>query len=315
MTLTELVNVAHLHLLLNHVPTIGTVVGVGLFLLALLRRNDHLKHASLEVFFVIALLTLPAYLTGVAAEMAIEGRPGVSEAAIDAHHDRALLAFLFMEITGFVAWLGLWQFRRLARPAAWTQWAVLLLSVVTLALVTNAANAGGEIRHPEIRLDENAIAPAGWITAASIEAFVNNNPWVWPTAETLHFLGLCLVFGVLFVVNLRLLGAIREVPFAALHRLLPWGMLGFGVNLVTGMLFFITESGAYTTNEPFYWKVAFMMLAGANFLYLTVVRKAWELEPGQDSALADKAIAASALGLWVGVIYGGRMLPFLGNSF
>ena len=54
-------NLTHLHLLLNHVPTVGTVIGVGLFLLALVRRNEHLKHASLEVFYLIALATLPVY--------------------------------------------------------------------------------------------------------------------------------------------------------------------------------------------------------------------------------------------------------------
>src|SRR6185295_7643067 len=60
-------NVAHLHLLLNHIPTVGSVVGLGLLLLALVRRSEHLTHAGLEVLFAIALLTLPAYMSGVGA--------------------------------------------------------------------------------------------------------------------------------------------------------------------------------------------------------------------------------------------------------
>ena len=60
------INIPHLHLLLNHVPTVGTVVGLGLLLLAMARRNDHLVHSSLEVLFAVALVTLPVYLTGVA---------------------------------------------------------------------------------------------------------------------------------------------------------------------------------------------------------------------------------------------------------
>ena len=311
----NLVNVPHLHLLLNHVPTIGTVVGLGLFLLSLVRRNDHLQRASLETFFVIALLTLPAYLSGVAARAAIEGRPGVSEASMDAHHDGALLAFVFMEITGAVAWLGLWQSRRFSRPTRGTLSAVLLLSVVTVALMASAATIGGEIRHPEIRVDENAIAPGGWLKASSVEAMVTRVPWLWPLAETLHFIGLSLVFGVISVVNLRLLGGIKGISFAALHRLLPWGMLGFGVNLITGMLFFLGTPDQYTSNVSFYWKIAFMLLAGGNLLYLTVADRTGDLEPGEDAALLDKVIAASGIGLWVGVIYWGRMLPFLGNAF
>lgn len=309
------VSVAHVHLLLNHVPTIGTVIGLGLFLLSRVRRNDHLRHASLEVFFLVALATLPAYLTGVAAQETITGRPDVSAEAIAAHHDRALPAFILMEITGFVAWLALWQWRRLTRPAGWTSPTILLLAVVTVALMASAATVGGEIRHPEIRIDETAIAPGGWMTAASVQEFVTANPWAWPAAETLHFIGLSLLFGVLFVVNLRLLGALRAVAFASLHRLLPWGMLGFGVNLVTGIMFFIASPEQYVTNTPFYWKVGCLMVAGADLLYLTVFDGIWALEPGDDAALLDKAIAASAIGAWVGVIYWGRMLPFLGNAF
>ena len=64
------INLPHLHLLMNHVPTVGTVVALGLFILSLARRSEHLKHAALEVFFLIALATLPVYLTGVAAQLA-----------------------------------------------------------------------------------------------------------------------------------------------------------------------------------------------------------------------------------------------------
>ena len=70
----DLLNMAHNHLLLNHVPTVGTTIGIGLLLLALVRRNDHLKHASLEVFFIVALLTLPAYLTRAAARQSLRKR-------------------------------------------------------------------------------------------------------------------------------------------------------------------------------------------------------------------------------------------------
>jgi len=61
------VNLAHLHLVMNHVPTVGSVAALGLLLLAFARRNEHLKHAGLEVAFLIAVLTLPVYVSGVAA--------------------------------------------------------------------------------------------------------------------------------------------------------------------------------------------------------------------------------------------------------
>ena len=65
---------------------------------------------------------------------------------------------------------------------------------------------------------------------------------------------------------------------------------------------------------PFYWKVVFLMIAGANFLYLTVFKKAWAVD-GLDSSLADKAMAVSSIVAWLAVLYAGRMLPFLGHAF
>ena len=138
--------------------------------------------------------------------------------------------------------------------------------------------------------------------------------WAWPAAETVHFLGLSLSFGVLLAVNLRILGVMRQVPFADVHRLLPWGMLGFGANLITGMFFFVGQSAQYTSSALFYWKIIFLMIAGANFLYLTVFKKAWAAD-GLDSSLADKAMAVSSLVAWLAVLYGGRMLPFIGHAF
>ncbi|HEY6360575.1 MAG TPA: hypothetical protein VIX63_05700 [Vicinamibacterales bacterium] len=318
----DLVNVAHLHLLLNHFPTIGTVVGLGLLLLAFARRNDHLVRASLEVFFLIALLTLPAYLTGVAAQTVVQGRAGVSDAAITAHQNAALLAFLLMEVTGALAWFGLWQSRRNSRPGRSTLGTVLLLSVVTVVLMGRAATYGGEISHPEIRISadappvEDALAVGTrWLGTASISGAVAAYPWVWPAAECLHFIGLCLVFGLLLTVNLRLLGFMRGLSFASLHRLLPWGIMAFAVNLMTGMLFVISAPEQYTENGPFYWKVALLGLAGVNFLYLTVFDKNWALREGDEPRPLDRALAGAAIMLWVGVIYAGRMLPFIGNAF
>src|SRR5262249_44926967 len=115
-------------------------------------------------------------------------------------------------------------------------------------------------------------------------------------------------------------GAMRQVPFADVHRLLPWGMLGFGANLITGMLFFIGQPNQYVDSAPFYWKVVFLMIAGANFLYLTVFKKAWapdrdEGHGGWGSSMADKAMAVSSIVAWLAVLYAGRMLPFIGHAF
>jgi len=80
------------------------------------------------------------------------------------------------------------------------------------------------------------------------------------------------------------------------------------------MVFFITTPTQYTQNVAFYWKIVFMLLAGINVLYLTF-DESWTLPEGVDAPLTAKVVAGAGIFLWLGVIFFGRMLPFIGNSF
>ncbi len=312
-------NLAHLHLILNHVPTVGSAAALGLLILGYARRNQHLKHVGLEVLFIIAVLTVPVYITGVAAHRELRPIKEVSDDAIRVHQDAAIIGLTVMEIAGFAAWIALWQWRRHGAAARGMVPVATALLIASLAVMGAAANLGGEIRHPEIRADGEVAAAAGdpkrFIAYAITQAAVFSR-WMWPAAEAVHFLGLSLSFGVLLAVNLRILGVGKRLPFTDVHRLLPWGMLGFGANLITGMFFFIGQPGQYIESDPFIWKIGFLMIAGANFLYLTVFGKAWRA--GTDGFVAnvgDKAMALLSLTAWLGVLYAGRMLPFLGKAF
>jgi hypothetical protein len=306
-------DVAHLHLLLNHFPTIGSIMGGGLFVLSLITNSDDLKRSSLVVLLGISLIAIPTYISGNVAQDAVKSLPGVSKALIETHEGAALVALGFIEVTGAFAWLGLWQFRRLARVPNWNLAVILVLTAVTLGLMARASNLGGEIRHGEIRAEQRIVARDG--LARTVGSFVTDTRWMWPTCETLHFIGLSLLIGVAFLVDLRVLGVVKGVSFASLHRLLPWAALGFGVNVITGMLFFVGIPGQYIHNTTFYWKMALVMLAGLNAVYFTLLEEPWALGPKDDAPLTAKIAAASAMLLWVGVMYCGSMLPFLGNAF
>ena len=143
-----------------------------------------------------------------------------------------------------------------------------------------------------------------------------NVTWSWAAAETVHFIGLSLLLGVVLVVDLRMLGFLNGIRFSTLHRLLPWGMLGFAVNLATGMLFFVgAPPSFYVTNGLFFWKLALILVAGANALYFTVFEEPWILGADEAPPMAAKVAAASGIFLWIGVLFCGQMLPFFGNSF
>jgi hypothetical protein len=314
-------DLVHLHLLLNHFPTIGLVIGFGLFLLALLRKSADLKRGGLAVFFAIALISLPTYMSGYSAQKSLRGVRTVSQDVIGLHQRAALFALMFMEALGVVAWYGLWRSRGRTPLGTRMTAAVVLLSAVTIGLMGSAADIGGEIRHPEILSEPQAavstdgIAAPRWLSSEFITRYQYNHPWAWKTLETIHFIGLCLLFGVVLVTNLRLLGWMRDAALAGFHRLLPWGVWGFVANSVTGMLFFIGQAFQYIENPAFHLKVLCILLAGGEVLYLTWHEEVWEMERGANGSTLVKVLAASQIVLWVGVIYFGRMLPYIGNAF
>jgi uncharacterized membrane protein len=301
----------HIHLLLNHFPTIGFIIGLGVFVAALIAKSDDLKQAGLVIFVGISLLTIPTYVTGNAAAMALEDTPGVSKVLVDMHEGAAFVALMLMVVTGGFAWLGLWQYRRVRMVPLWTTVSVLGMAGLTLLTVSRAANIGGEIMHPEIRVTAEATTEQ---LARSLGTLIGESPFLWVAFESLHFIGLSLLIGVVLAVHLRTIGVIKHVSYTALDRLLPWAILGFGLNTITGMMFFIAASGQYVENIAFYWKLVFVLLAGANTVYF-LYDKGWETPPGADAPTSSKLVAASALVLWLGVLYWGSMLPFIGNAF
>ena len=157
-----------------------------------------------------------------------------------------------------------------------------------------------------------------WLTSTQLSAFVNAHAWVWPACETLHFIGLALLIGNVGLLDFRLLGIVKDMAFVPVNRFVRWAVLGFAINLATGIVFFVGNPAQYVSNVAFGYKLAFMALAGVNVLifYATGLARSVEaLGPGDDAPLPVKVIAAASLVLWVAVMYMGRMLPYLGNSF
>lgn len=153
-------NAAHFHLLLNHLPVIGTIFGLLLLLFALLRKSEEVKRVALGVFVFAALAAVPTYLTGEPAEEVAEHLPGVAKALIESHETAAQFALLAVSLTGLVSLVGLVLARRAEKLAQWIVLVPLVLALVTSGLLGWTANLGGQIRHSEIRADFNPAAPA-----------------------------------------------------------------------------------------------------------------------------------------------------------
>lgn len=143
-------------------------------------------------------------------------------------------------------------------------------------------------------------------------AEIMRTAWGWPIAESLHFIGLCLLVGSIGAFDLRLLGVMRRVPIAAVHRFIPWGIAGFAINICSGLMFLLTEPDQYVLNASFHLKLLFLTIAGVNAgtFYLTSWRVVFGRRDVYDAPRRAKVIAAVSLSAWMGVIVCGRMLTF-----
>jgi hypothetical protein len=232
-----------------------------------------------------------------------------------------------MEITGTLALIGLWQSQRTSRPTRGNVAAVLIFSLLTVVLMARTGNTGGDIRHPEDRpATEVTTVPEGPI-GAFIHVFepdpdkfsdaMTFSKWWWTFMMAMHFLGLILIVGTVGLLDIRIMGFIKQLPVAPVHRLLPWGMAGLGINILTGLMAFAGRPDNYIFSIAFWLKMLALMLLGLNAVafYMTdVFGDVENLKPGEDAAISAKLVAASSLFLWFAVIVLGRYIQPLTDT-
>ena len=156
-----------------------------------------------------------------------------------------------------------------------------------------------------------------WVESTALSRGIVQYGWIWPVCEIIHFLGLTLVIGIAGFFDLRLIGFMKRVPLSAARDLMPLAIAGFLMNLLTGATFFIGKPHQYVGNVAWWAKVFFLVLAGLNAMFFerTLGARTMSLGAGDDTPRAAKIVGAVSLVSWLGVLYCGRMLPFIGNAF
>jgi len=158
---------------------------------------------------------------------------------------------------------------------------------------------------------------AAWLESTALSRTIVEYPWIWPLCEIIHFIGLTLVIGIAGFFDLRLMGFMKRVPVAAARDLMPLAIAGFVMNFATGATFFIGKPDQYVNNVAWWAKVFCLVLAGLNAMFFetTIGVRTLTLAAGADTPRAAKIVGAVSLASWLGVLYWGRMLPYIGNAF
>ncbi len=106
-------NDAHLHLVVNHFPIIGTIFGFGILLAGIVLKNNTVKNVSYALFIIAAIFAAFSMGTGEGAEEAVEDMPNIGKQIIHEHEEIAEKLALVLYVLGVVSLLGLYtNFRR-----------------------------------------------------------------------------------------------------------------------------------------------------------------------------------------------------------
>jgi len=139
--------------------------------------------------------------------------------------------------------------------------------------------------------------------------------WVWPVLEIFHFIGLSLLLGGLLVIDLRLAGYFRILSPTSTHELLPLVLIGFALNMITGILFFYGDPVTYANSAAFQLKMVLIGVAGLNALlyYWKLHKLVHHWTADTDSTALAKVVAWTSLGVWTAVLLCGRLIPYIGT--
>jgi hypothetical protein len=151
------------------------------------------------------------------------------------------------------------------------------------------------------------------VEATGVGRFMREALWANPAVEATHIVGLALLFGSVAIVDLRLLGAGRRIPAAALvGYAVPWSLLGFVIAATSGSLMFTAHASEFIDQPVFLLKMTLILVAGINaaLLRVGVLQRAdtWPADAAPPTRV--RVAAALSLALWIGVIVCGRLLAY-----
>jgi hypothetical protein len=144
-----------------------------------------------------------------------------------------------------------------------------------------------------------------------IGLFIADSKWLFPAIEAVHIVSLCLLFGAILMLNLRLLGlGLTNKPVAQLARdLSPWVLCSLFIIVATGVLLFSSEAMKAYASVPFQVKMFFLF--AAIIFHYTIYGRVTRKDESQRSPIWGKLAAVVSILLWLGVGIGGRGIGFL----
>jgi hypothetical protein len=161
-------------------------------------------------------------------------------------------------------------------------------------------------------MDMHAVFAA--IEASAVGVWVRESSNVLAVVNVFHIIAVAMVFGTIFVVDLRLLDFpnTRRAFTHVAHDGLKWTWLGFALAVISGLLMFSANAATYQINTQFWLKMGAIALAGLNMFIFEIltVKTAAAWDQGAPTPRAAKIAGVLSLLLWTSVIVLGRWIGY-----
>jgi hypothetical protein len=153
-----------------------------------------------------------------------------------------------------------------------------------------------------------SLSAFAWIGDTQLGAWVASSSFIWPALECIHFASLCVLVGSVVTIDLRLIGFFRDRCASLVQSLIRVSLVAFGVNFLTGILFFAGNTPKFVNNSALELKLVLIALAGLNALYFKL--RLSHLVDSEEVTWSSIGVGYASLFLWAGVIVCGRMITF-----
>lgn len=144
-------NEAHLHLMVNHFPIIGTILGLGILVVGLLLKNNSVKNTAFFLFIVAAIFAAVSMATGEGAEELVEDMPSIGHQIIHEHEEMAEKLAIVLYVLALISLAGLYLSYKKSTKLVIVTYSAVIVAVIAVFLAQQTGTTGGEIRHTEIR--------------------------------------------------------------------------------------------------------------------------------------------------------------------
>jgi uncharacterized membrane protein len=146
-------NEAHFHMVVNHFPIIGTILGLGILVVGYFQKNNSVKNTAYILFIVTAIFAAISMATGEGAEEMVEDMPNIGHKIIHEHEEMAEKLAVILYLLGIVSIAGLYTNIKNRSQAKLVSILAIIIGAVAIFFAQQTGTTGGEIRHTEIRAD------------------------------------------------------------------------------------------------------------------------------------------------------------------